>query len=244
MAVLGPDDFQPGQSLYLDRLYTRTDRIVATARFDLENIFATYGLSKDQLLAAQRTISDQAKKNTEPNLTQFWESTAKPTSERLQNVASTRINQCRADLASALEQLALTLEHWPLVDQSHTTPYAAELYHRDLFRKSLHGALQQVLNRFRSVVPDSKIDDLGLWWQTRLHRSALATTFGKSMLVATSQFMANARDYEMQLLNTPPWSHGDRLLFAFEVADREIGKALISAEQDLALTVLTLAVAD
>ena len=68
------------------------------------------------------------------------------------------------------------------------------------------------------------INDLGSWWQRRLRRAAMM----RSILAIATNTPARAEfliaNKEMALLDQAPWSHGDRLLSAFELAHGEIAK--------------------
>lgn len=66
------------------------------------------------------------------------------------------------------------------------------------------------------------IDELGRWWQRRLRRAALVRALPSIAAQPPRSAGLVTSDHEMRLLDSPPWSHGDRLLSAFEVAHREI----------------------
>lgn len=240
-AVLPENRFIEGENLHLNRLYSRADRAVTSSRTELKRIFAEHGLDRQKLMRTQQAIDAQSKTGSSPTPTEFWESTALPQSERLRSAAMNQLRLCQDELAAALEQLSHSLRQWPIAGVADETVSGSQSFHdHDLHRRSLHCALRQVAIRFRTVLPDSQIDELGRWWQARLYRSALAATLPKSILSSMSELAASARDFEMELLDQPPWSHGDRLLLAFETTHRELRQAITSVEHDLAFGVMSL----
>jgi hypothetical protein len=66
------------------------------------------------------------------------------------------------------------------------------------------------------------IDELGRWWQRRLRRAATLRALPLIALRAPSQAELVIANVEMSLLDRAPWSHGDRLLSAFETAHAEV----------------------
>ena len=72
----------------------------------------------------------------------------------------------------------------------------------------------------RAVPTPAAIDHLGAWWHRRLRRCAAFRALPE--LVAGAEPDLAIGRAEMALLDRPPWSHGDRLLSAFELAHAEI----------------------
>jgi len=73
-----------------------------------------------------------------------------------------------------------------------------------------------------SVPGHDDIDELGRWWQRRLRRVATMRALPLVLARKPSETELAVSHMEMALLDQAPWSHGDRLLSAFEVARREI----------------------
>ncbi|MEZ5408834.1 MAG: hypothetical protein R2761_12465 [Acidimicrobiales bacterium] len=66
------------------------------------------------------------------------------------------------------------------------------------------------------------IDELGQWWQRRLRRAATLRALPDVAARLPGAAELTIAHHEMGLLDQPPWSHGDRLLSAFELAHAEI----------------------
>jgi hypothetical protein len=66
------------------------------------------------------------------------------------------------------------------------------------------------------------VDELGRWWQRRLRRAAMLRALPQVMWRAPGQAELTVARIEMELLDRAPWSHGDRLLSAFEVAHADV----------------------
>jgi hypothetical protein len=66
------------------------------------------------------------------------------------------------------------------------------------------------------------IDELGERWQARLHRQAVRRSLLRHPTMSRSKLMTQVAREELAMLDRPPWSHGDRLLSAFEIAHGEI----------------------
>ncbi len=67
-----------------------------------------------------------------------------------------------------------------------------------------------------------EIDELGQWWQRRLRRAATLRALPDVAARLPGAAELTIAHHEMWLLDQPPWSHGDRLLSAFELAHAEI----------------------
>ena len=79
-------------------------------------------------------------------------------------------------------------------------------------------AVDRVLD---AIPPPDPINELGEWWQRRLHRGALVRSLPRLLLSGVEAELV-VGTAELALLDGPPWSHGDRLLSAFELAHSEI----------------------
>ena len=66
------------------------------------------------------------------------------------------------------------------------------------------------------------IDELGRWWQRRLRRAAAMRALPDVAARLPGAAELTIAHHEMWLLDQAPWSHGDRLLSAFELAYAEI----------------------
>lgn len=213
----------------------RLRRITHTAdrlRNELEAIFSSHGLDRRQLLAVQGGLVRLQRRGTAPTANDFWMATARPRADLLTQLAKATIN---AELTALVAGENSTFE---------CTILAADAASSSVVTNGTAGTanctavVRAVSRRPRAIVDDrheqavaallaaiparDSLDELGRWWQRRLRRAAtirafptLAGTAAKGAELVVSQF-------EMQLLDESPWSHGDRLLSAFELAESDI----------------------
>ncbi len=91
-------------------------------------------------------------------------------------------------------------------------------------RAATTDASVRAIGRVLEAVPSGHgIHDLGSWWHRRLRRAAVR----RSLPALPRAWPAGRIDIvvgraELELLDGPPWAHGDRLLSAFELAHSEI----------------------
>lgn len=84
------------------------------------------------------------------------------------------------------------------------------------------GALVSVADVAAALPSTDEIDELGQWWQRRLRRAATLRALPDVAARRPGAAEITIAHHEMWLLDQPPWSHGDRLLSAFELAHAEI----------------------
>ena len=115
-------------------------------------------------------------------------------------------------LGDALDRFMIDLEGSSLQPWGSTAAGRATVEH----------VTAQAIDQLLDAIPSSDpINRLGVWWQRRLRRTATMSALPQ-LLVAGSGADALIGRREMELLDRPPWSHGDRLLSAFELAHSEI----------------------
>ena len=87
------------------------------------------------------------------------------------------------------------------------------------------GALMVAEGDLLDALPSSTaINDLGNWWQQRLRRAAMTRSLPSILARSPGEAELVVSNQEMLLLDRAPWSHGDRLLSAFELANGEVGR--------------------
>lgn len=84
------------------------------------------------------------------------------------------------------------------------------------------GALVSAADVAAALPSTEEIDELGRWWQRRLRRAATLRALPDVAAGRPGAAELTIAHHEMWLLDQPPWSHGDRLLSAFELAYAEI----------------------
>lgn len=84
------------------------------------------------------------------------------------------------------------------------------------------GALVSASDVATALPSTQDIDGLGQWWQRRLRRAATLRALPDVAARLPDAAELTIAHHEMWLLDQPPWSHGDRLLSAFELAHAEI----------------------
>lgn len=84
------------------------------------------------------------------------------------------------------------------------------------------GALVSAAEVAAALPSTDDIDELGQWWQRRLRRAATLRALPDVAARRPGAAEITIAHHEMWLLDQPPWSHGDRLLSAFELAHAEI----------------------
>jgi hypothetical protein len=169
----------------------------------LEAVYTVHGLSRRELLGVHRGIAKLQRAGAAPSANEFWETTALPRARALTYVARAALDSELAEIGAALELAGNRL----VVADQRLEPISAS----DLARPLL-----------AALPSGDAIDRLGRWWQRRLRRAATVRALPSIALRVPAQAELAIASAEMQLLDRPPWSHGDRLLSAFEIAHAEI----------------------
>ncbi len=164
----------------------------------LDELLASSDLSRRELQATHRRISLLDREGTAPSANEFWEAAAAP----------------RADFLVRRALAILDEELWLLtgaVRAGVCVPDDAGVSARDAY---LH---------LVAALPDgAAIDELGRWWQRRLRRAAVAGSIPAVLTARPGEIDLVVSNHEMVLLDRAPWSHGDRLLSAFELGRNEL----------------------
>jgi hypothetical protein len=182
-----------------------------------------YGLGRAELVSAQRQVVRLRRAGLLQSPAEYWESTAVPRAEVLLETSLDAVNEETDRVGEAVERFLVatsssTLEPWISGAEG---------------RAGIQRAGIDAIDGLRNAVPTTEaIDELGEWWQDQLHRRALLRSLPRLLLspAATEQVVGEA---ELDLLDSPPWSYGDRLLSAFELANAEIRSRANTLADDL-----------
>lgn len=194
----------PGSSDQLPVLVTET---ASRLRHELRTIYAAKSLNRRQLSTTQKGVARLQRAGMAPTANEFWETTAQPRAHLLACWAKVAV-----DGELSLLESGLVSNLW-LSDQPQPLMAPTEAAATDALVAELVAAL-----------PTRKaLDDLGRWWLRRLRRSAVIKALPVAAMKTPREAELAVSQVEMQLLDQAPWSHGDRLLSAFELAHSEVG---------------------
>lgn len=179
-----------------------------------------HDLTRQELLAAQRDIVRLARIGAVPGPTEYWQRSALPRASALVDESMIAVVDEGAALGESIDQFLLAISRPPLTDWAD----------RWLNERALRAATAKPISCLvEAVPPPHPINALGTWWQHKLHQAAVRQSIPKLLtgLVSASGDESGKADVvigqaELALLDGPPWSHGDRLLSAFELAHGEI----------------------
>lgn len=216
---MGPAGQQQGGADVPDEFAAARRRLRRSARevaerlgTRLDEAIELYDLDRDELMAAQRQIRRLRRAGLVPSPAEYWETTAVPRAEILVEAASDALVDETDRLSDAIDRFLVatrrsTLEPW--INGADG-------------RAAIQRTGGEAIDRLLSAVPQPQgIDELGEWWQRRLQRRALVRALPR-ILVSRAPIAAIIGEAEVALLDAPPWSHGDRLLSAFELGHAEI----------------------
>ncbi len=182
----------------------------------LRQALSKHDLTRQELLAAQRDVIRLARIGAEPGPTEYWQRSALPRAAALVDEAMLAVADEGAALGEAIDQFLSAATGPPL------TGWANRSLNGALLREATARPINQLIE---AAPPPPPIHALGTWRQGRLHRTAIWRSLPELLpeLFSTSgDTEALIGRTELALLDGPPWSHGDRLLSAFELAHGEI----------------------
>lgn len=219
---------QRGESEAADRLERRSRSIATLLHRQLSAAASFHDLSRQQLWTVHRNVRDLAKEGGGvPSPAEFWEQTAMPQARNLYDASRAALDSETAELTKALQQYA-TGVRLELRSVGHGPDDPSLLMSR--YRGTAERAVQQVMSA--TPRPDA-INELGAWWQDRLHRRALLKAAWPGLTASISQLEMIVARAEMELLEQAPWSHDDRMLSAFEVIHSDLRDYGLEVERDL-----------
>lgn len=166
---------------------------------------ACCGLGRRELAETQRAIRRLMREGRAPAPNDFWETTAQPRADRLVRLGIAVVDEEMARLRGGVKPKPWSRHRF--FDGTQTSPEPTEAW-----VDQLQGALRAT----------NRIDDLGRWWQRRLRWAALAHAIPEVITQTPAGAELVVSSAEMGLLDQAPWAHGDRLLSAFELANRDL----------------------
>lgn len=182
-----------------------------------------YGLSRQELVAAQRQVRRLRRAGLLPSVAEYWESTAVPRAEILVETSLEALAEETDRLDEAIERFLVatsrsTLEPWINGAEG---------------RAAIQRSGIEAIDGLRAAIPSADaIDLLGEWWQRQLHRRAMLRATPRILLSRDAAETVVGR-VELELLDSTPWCYGDRLLSAFELANAEIRARATERADDL-----------
>lgn len=171
-----------------------------------------HDLTKAELIAAQRDVARLHRIGALPAPNEYWKRSALPRAALMIDASMAAIVEEGEALGAALDRFMVEVDESPLDRWSASGAGKATVE---------HVTAQAIAQLMEAVPPSDSIHALGSWWQRRLRRTAVRGAF-PGVLASGSQREAVIGKREMELLDRQPWSHGDRLLSAFELAHNEI----------------------
>lgn len=178
----------------------------------LRQAMELHDLHRRELMAAQRDVVRLRRAGVLPGPNEYWESTAVPRASILVDASLTAVADEIGALADAVDRFLVAASRSTLEPWIHGADAQA----------ALQQAGTSAVDLLLEAIPDpGPINDLGEWWQRRLHRAALTRSLPR-LLVSGEEADLVIGTAELALLDGPPWSYGDRLLSAFELAHSEI----------------------
>lgn len=202
-----------------NRLTARLRLAERLLRSGLAQAVAAHDLTRAQLVGVEANARRQNRAGVTVSADEFWTQTAQPQAavllaacQRIQNEAGCAI----------VERL------W-----RHGREVAAIGPEPDDVDRCRDMVEAEVRRLGPALIAPTSINALGQWWQNRLRRRAMVLAAPGSLLKPTSHFPLLVTERELELARRPPWSHGDRLLAAFELAHADLRTHAADIEQDL-----------
>lgn len=171
-----------------------------------------YDLDRQELTAAQRQIKRLRRAGSLPSAGAYWETTAVPRAGIFTEAALEVVADEAERLGDAIDCFLMA------ASRSTLEPWISGAEGRAAILSSCTTAIDGLVD---AVPQPAQIDQLGEWWQRQLHRRAVVRAIPQVVLASHSPTAVIA-EHELVLLDTPPWSYGDRLLSAFELAHAEV----------------------
>ncbi len=198
------DDRYRQAELLLDR---RVSTSVQNLDARLERVRQHHDLTWEQLLDSHREIKQMLRRqDNQPSIWLYWEEVAHPRSLPLFDGGLAAIDQELVQLRDAISRFRITASRMDTVDSA----VIAESVRRvlDLAGEASFG--------------EGELHAIGERWQKRLRRAAVRQAAIQVMTSHTNDAEAIVGRMELELLNSAPWAHMDRLLMAFELTHADI----------------------
>lgn len=179
----------------------------------LQQTVDQHDLGRKELLSAHRDAVRLERAGALAGPTEYWQRSALPRAALL-------VDPSMAALVDEGDNLGRSLDHFLCNLDQARHPWADT----DSGRIAATQASARAIDRMLQAVPSAHtIHSLGSWWHRRLRRAAVLQALPQlARAGAAGQIDIVIGRAELDLLNGPPWAHGDRLLSAFELAHSEI----------------------
>jgi hypothetical protein len=178
----------------------------------LRRAIELHDLDRRELMAAQQQIGRLRRAGLLPSPADYWENTAVPRADILVDAAIDAVTEETGRLGEAIDRFLTA------TSRSTLEPWINGAEGRAAIQRSGDEAVERLL----AAIPASeRIDALGEWWQRKLQRRAVLRAAPR-LLVSRASAEVVIGEAEVAILDSPPWSHGDRLLSAFELGHAEI----------------------
>lgn len=185
-------------------------RVSASARRlseRLEVIRRQHDLTWTVLLDSHHEIQRMVNHDmSQPSIWHYWEESAHPQSTPLFEAATTAIDEEIPHFSDAVTRFVQTTRRLSKLDGLVTTT-------------SVDRALD---SGRRAGLDPTLLNEIGQRWQKRLHRKAVRKAATRVIMQETSKAELLIMQAEMELLDTAPWAHMDRLLMAFELTHSDV----------------------
>lgn len=187
----------------------------------LREALAVHDLDRRELVAAQRDVTRLQRIGALPSPNEYWQRTALPRAALLIDSSMSAVVEEGHRLGEAIDGLLSAVDDYTRTPDQPTSAPNRPACDRPALDRAGVALAEQAIVRLVDAVPSSRsIDALGCWWQRRLRRAAIVGSLPGLLTSKDADRMIGQA--EMALLDRPPWSHGDRLLSAFELAHGEI----------------------
>lgn len=194
-----------------------------------EELWRAQGLTRREVLATQREVAGQSRRGVAPHPNLFWADHARPRARRFERLARAVIDEEMTRLVGTIRQ-GQRLHHPGPGPRLAARPGARPGPSRRLGRLPHPdeldpvGPLSGVAGDHLLTVVGARrpIDHLGRWWQRRLRWAAVRSAVRDLALSTPAEAELIVTNHAMDLLDRAPWAHGDRLLSAFELTQREL----------------------
>jgi hypothetical protein len=203
LSIVEDDRYRQAELLLDRRVSTSVERLDA----HLEHIRQHHDLTWEQLLTSHREIKQMLRQqNNQPSIWLYWEEVAHPRSLPLFDAGMAAIDQELIQLRDAISRFRTTTSRMETVDSAITT---------DSVRRVLDLAGQ-------ASIGEGELHAIGIRWQKRLRRAAVRQVAMRVVTSDTNNAESIVDQMELELLNSAPWAHMDRLLMAFELTHADI----------------------
>ncbi len=202
-----------------ERLATRLRAAEHLLRSDLAHATTAHDLTRAQLIGVEANVRRQSRAGVAVTADEFWIRTAQPQAAVLLTACRRVQDEAEGAVGDALRR------HVRVLATLEPNPEDA-----DRWRETMVAAVQRL---GPALVPPTTINSLGRWWQNRLRRRAMVSALPDSLLQPATRFPLLVTERELELSRRPPWSQGDRLLAAFELAHADLRARAVDIEHDL-----------